>query len=123
MNDESENNYYIVSNDNGYSVLLDYWKKKGINIILVKNLKAESVNTKTESVNTKIISTPKNGELETILKTLIKNDEDISETIKIVNDSKTKVEVNNNLCKKFNSEKGGKIYRAIKSLIADKKSN
>ena len=125
MSDESEkNDYYIVSNDQGYSILPDYWKRKGINVIIVSNLKKDSVKTNTLVKQAVLISPPDNklSEMETKLKTVLMNKEDISEAVKIINTSKTKVEVNNNLCKKFQS-KGGAIYKAIKSLIADKKSS
>ena len=125
MSDESEkNDYYIVSNDQGYSILPDYWKRKGINVIIVSNLKKDSVKTNTLVKQAVLISPSDNklSEMETKLKTVLMNKEDISEAVKIINTSKTKVEVNNNLCKKFQS-KGGAIYKAIKSLIADKKSS
>ena len=125
MSDESEkNDYYIVSNDQGYSILPDYWKKRGIDVVVVSNLKKESVTINQPVKQSVSISQPDSNisEMEMKLKTVLTTKEDIAEAVRIVNTSKTKVEVNNNLCKKFQS-KGGSIYKAIKSLIADKKSS
>ena len=125
MSDESEkNDYYIVSNDQGYSILPDYWKRKGINVIIVSNLKKDPVKINQTIKQQLVISQPTNNisELEKKLKTVLTNKEDISEAVKIINNSKTKTLVNSNLCKKFKS-KGGTIYQSIKSLIADKKSS
>ena len=128
MNDETEkNNYYIVSNDQGYSILPDYWKRRGIDVITVSNLKKEPVKiVNLQPVKQSVtISQPNNkiNEMETKLNNILTNKEDILEAVKIINTSKTKVEVNNNLCKKFQSKVGGAIYKAIKSLIADKKGS
>ena len=122
-NETEKNSYYIVSNDQGYSILPDYWKKRGIDVIIVSNLKKDVVKTN-QPIKQQVIpqTNDKDSELNLKLKTVLTNKEDIAEAIKIINTSKTKVEVNNNLCKKFQT-KGGTIYKAIKPLIADKKSS
>ena len=118
--DNNKNSYYVVSNDKGYSVLPDYLKKFGITVHLVSNLAKNEVvinppAPKTQPVQKKVVS-----ELETALIKVLKTG-DVAEIIKNVNNCKTKTEVNNYLCKKFNSQKGGEIYRAIKPCISDKK--
>ena len=122
-NETEKNSYYIVSNDQGYSILPDYWKKRGIDVIIVSNLKKDIVKIN-QPIKQQVIpqTNDKDSELNLKLKTVLTNKEDIAEAIKIINTSKTKVEVNNNLCKKFQT-KGGTIYKAIKPLIADKKSS
>ncbi len=118
MIDETvENNYFIVSNDKGYSILPDYWKKFGVNLKIVSNL------SKNEITQNKIkITQPANNStnLETSLNQLIKNKNDIPEILKMIKDSKTNKDVHNNLVKIFGSQKGVEIYRSIKSLITDK---
>ena len=104
-NDANENYYYVVSNDKGYSVLPDYLKKFGITVHLVSNLAKNDV-----------VINPPAPKMQPLQKT-----GDVAEIIKNVNNCKTKTEVNNYLCKKFNSQKGGEIYRAIKPCISDKK--
>lgn len=104
-----ENNYFIVSNDKGYAILVDYCKKFKIDLKIVPNLsKAE-----------KIENIPPD-ELEIELKKIFSDKNDIAEAVKIIKNSKTKVEVNNNLGKKFTSQQG-KIYQAIKKFLVDKK--
>ena len=118
MIDETvENNYFIVSNDKGYSILPDYWKKFGVNLKIVSNL------SKNEITQNKIkITQPANNStnLETALNQLIKNKNDVPEILKMIKDSKTNKDVHNNLVKIFGSQKGVEIYRSIKSLITDK---
>ena len=61
---------------------------------------------------------------ETIKSTLNKilNDKNATaELTKMIVASKARTAVNNILCKKFGSQKGGEIYRSIKTLIKDKK--
>lgn len=117
MIDETvENNYFIVSNDKGYSILPDYWKKFGVNLKIVSNL------SKNEITQNKIkITQPANNStnLETALNQLIKNKNDVPEILKMIKDSKTNKDVHNNLVKIFGSQKGVEIYRSIKSLITD----
>lgn len=115
-----ENNYFVVSNDSSYSVLPNYWKKFDVNVKIVSNLKQEAIQTKIE----KISPTNKSfSELEFILSKFIKNETEFKEVAKILKKLKSKTEINNYLCKKFDSKKGGEIYRAIKSFVADKPSN
>ena len=99
------NNYFIVSNDNGYAVLLDYWKKFGIDLKIVSNL------AKNEVKKSELNLTQQNSkvsDLEKELSKILKDKNDIAEAAKIINNAKTKVEVNNNLCKKFH-QKGGEM--------------
>ncbi len=126
--DDEKNFYYIVSNDKGYSVLPEYLKKFGADVKIVSNLSKKVVtpaapnpapkDTSTASTTpTKPNSATKPvGELEkTLIKVLKMND--VSEIVRNINNLKTKTEINNYLCKKFSSQKGGEIYRAIKQFI------
>ena len=126
--DEEKNFYYIVSNDKGYSVLPAYMKKFGAEVKIVSNLSKNAVtpatltsapkNTSTASTTpTKPTSATKPvSELEmTLIKILKMND--VSEIVENINNCKTNTEVNNYLCKKFDSQKGGEIYRTIKPYL------
>ena len=62
------------------------------------------------------------SELETELSKILTDKNEIAEVVKIINNSKTKVEINNNIGKNFSS-KQGEIYKAIKNFITDKKSH
>ena len=125
---DNKNRYYIVSKDNGYSVLSEYWsKQRGEKVLSVLNLKKDSVKpaetikqeTSTNQPSQPVAkSTNKSSELEKSLSGIVKNKNDIAEISKILNESKDKIEVHNRLQKKFDSQKAGEIYRATKSLIS-----
>ena len=116
--ENSKNFYYIVSNDLGYVPLTDYWKKRGIEVLVVKNL------TKTPSQTSAVVvfsPPPKpqpSGELERALAAVLKNQQDISEAAKIVRSAQTKTDANNSLIKKFGMQTGSEVYRAVKNFMA-----
>lgn len=116
----NENIYYIVSNDKGYTVLPNYWKKKGFEVKVVSNLKKDSdpVTQVVKPVEVKIIAPQ--TELEKVLSKILPNKTDIAEVEKIIKNSKTKCDVHNNLVAKF-QEKGKEFYQSIKPFLADKK--
>ena len=149
-----DNKYFIVSNDKGYSILPDYWKKFGFNLKVISNLSKSEINPpqlmnvsntpKTEQNETpqpvNVSNAPKVEQNETpqpannlnVIETesnkISADKNTTSETAEIINNpeiiklitvSKTKTEVNNALCKKFGSQKGGEIYRAIKHLLTN----
>lgn len=131
FSEENLNNYFVVSNDKSYLSLIDYWKRFKVDLKIVSNLSKNKIlqneiklPPKIEIVQTQIKSVTKvepTSELEQALKKFLTDKNEIAEAIKIVNNSKTKVEVNNNLGRKFTSRQG-KIYQAVKSFIKDKKS-
>lgn len=103
-----EDNYFIAAKDNDYAFLLNYCKNFGVNLKIVSNLQAEEKN---------IQPTVEPTELEIKLSKMLTSKTDIDEAIKIIKNSANKIELNNNLGKKFQSQKGGEIYRAAKSFI------
>lgn len=122
--ENSKNSYFIVSNDKGYSILPDYWKKFGFNLKIVSNLSKNEIKL-SQPVKNEIkpiqpvqntIKTEK--ELNEILKNQDKNV--ISKVAQIINTAENKKDIHNTLVKNFDSKKGVEIYRAIKSFIADK---
>lgn len=109
----SNEQFYIVSKDKGYEVLIRFWSSyKGlkVKIALLPNL-VTKVNQKPVK---EIILSPK----EQLLKSKFKENAD--EILSIIDSSKTKLEVNNALCKAYESKKGGEIYNEIKPLLKDK---
>ena len=118
LTDENpDNNYFIVSNDKGYSILPDYWKKFGVNLKIVGNLSQNE-----PKITQPKISQPADNpnDLETALNKILKDKNEITEVAKFVINAKTRTEINNFLCKKFGNQKGGETYRAIKSFLTDK---
>jgi len=118
----SQNNYFIVSKDNGFSVLPNYWKKLGVTVKIVSNLKKDDLqNVSADKVLEKSNkATEKISEVEKVLSKFFTNNTDIQEVIKIITNAKSKCDVHNDLVKKF-GEKGKKIYQSVKSFISDKK--
>ena len=114
MTEENLNNYFVVSNDKSYLSLIDYWKRFKIDLQVVSDLSEKKVTLPEE----------KNfcDELDKELWKILTHQSDIDEVKEIIKNSKTKVEVNNNLGKKFASQQGGKIYRAVKKFISDKQT-
>lgn len=106
-NENLTNTFYIVSNDNSYSILPNYWKKFGADVKIIENLSKNDTDT---------APITKNSSLETELKKILSNQNEISETIKIIGDAEQKTDIHNKLVKKF-GENGKKIYQSIKSFI------
>ena len=124
MNAENvENNFFIVSNDKGYSILPDYWKNFGVNLKIVSNLSKSEPQITQPKINQSKIIQPASPptEIETALNKILKDKNEVTEVAKIINSAKTKTEINNNLCKKFSSQRGGEIYRTIKPFLKNKK--
>ena len=124
--ENAKNHYYIVSNDKGYSVLPDYLKKFGIDVRLVSNVAKDEIKVTPPPQKQPVVQVQPAkpvSELEKALSKVLNNSADIPEIFNKINSFKTRTEVNNYLCKKFNSppQKGGEIYRAIKPFISDKK--
>ena len=119
--ENSKNYYYIVSNDLEFVILSDFWKKRGVEVTVVKNL--TKIPTVAQS-NALVIVTPAktptpqpSGDLERALATVLKNQQEISEAAKIVRSAKTKVDAHNLLVKKFGT-RSGEIYQAVKNFMA-----
>lgn len=115
IDENTKNNYFIVSNDKGYSILPDYWQNFGVNLQIVSNLFKNDV---TNNQPTNITINP--GDIETELNKILEDKNDVPEMLKFISTAKTRTEVNNIFGKKFGSQKGGEIYRSIKSLLEDK---
>ena len=97
--------YYIVSRDNGFKAVKDFWVKRDMKVELSMNLLKQS---------TAII--------ETRLKEMIPQyADDIPLVRELMERYKTKQGLNNALIKEYGSEKTGVLYKAIKPLLTDKK--
>ena len=118
IDENASNNFFIVSNDKGYSILPDYWKKFGVNLKIVSNL-AKSEPQIVQPKVTQPVKAP--TELESALHKFFNDKNELSAVAKMINNAKNKCEVNNSLCKKFTDKRGGEIYRAVKPFLKDKK--
>ena len=129
-NSTCNTNYYIVSNDKGYDCLCDYWKSLGSNVIrlitqpvapAVTAVKAKTV--KATSSTKKKTSKVKASDLATLddMNNILSKDEQPAEVLKIFNQYKTKVSINNGLAKKFkDTKKSSAIYKKLKPLLKEK---
>lgn len=123
------NNYYIVSNDKGYDCLCDYWKSLGSNVIRLTTQQVTPVaagktkTVKAASSTKKKPSKVKASDLATLeeMKKVLSKDEQPAEVLKIFNQYKTKVAINNGLVKKFkDTKKASSIYKKLKPLLKEK---
>lgn len=102
---QNKETYFIVSKDDGYSFVSNFWKKRNIKIERCINLTAE---------NYQVIE-QKLGEV------LTGHSESIKDIANIIMNYKTKQGINNALVKAYGSEKSGEIYKKIRPLIQNKK--
>ena len=102
-----------MSQDNGFRSLLSFWGERGINLDFIINTAGQKSK----------FTAPPAKELSQKVSVLLNDSTNSAAIANIIISYETKTEVNNALVKKFQSRKGGQIYRAIKTLINDKKGN
>ena len=97
--------FYIVSKDSGYNCVVTFWSERNVDINQVNNLSGQNKNT-----------------IESELRKLLPDFKaDITKISSIIMQYKSKQGINNALVKEYKSEKAGKVYKAIKPLLGDKK--
>lgn len=100
--------FYIVTKDNGFNCLIDYWKKQGTDVYMVKSL----------VTNDEIYD-----ELDYKVRKLLEyeDEEDIQFAIECINNCTTKTAVNAAMMKKYgDGKKVSRVYQAIKPLLENK---
>ena len=118
-----ESKYYIVSNDKGYDCLCDYWKELDAvveRISLSEDVPEVKAATKAPAQLNKNKSKVKASDMATIdeMKKLLSQGDMPEEVLKIFNQYKTKVAINNGLAKHFkDSKKASAIYKKLKPLL------
>ena len=121
-----ESKYYIVSNDKGYDCLCDYWKELDAvveRISLSEDVPEVKAATKAPAQLNKNKSKVKASDMATIdeMKKLLSQGDMPEEVLKIFNQYKTKVAINNGLAKHFkDSKKASAIYKKLKPLLKEK---
>lgn len=126
-NEGEEAEYYVVSKDQGYALLVNYWARRKKPVYLVSDVKKRvevneiAVNT-VEAVSVQEDDAEDSGNIEQKLNKLIDNKSEVPDIAKIISHYKTKQGINNALTKLYkDTKKSSKVYKAIKVLIADKK--
>lgn len=108
-NEGQENSYYIVTKDQGFTSLVNYWKKRKINVSLIVDLSGRDVQKE-------------KNDLRVQVEKVVSDQAVVDIVVKYIQQYKTKLGINNALAKQFkDSKKASEIYNAIKPLIADKK--
>ncbi|HET6786166.1 MAG TPA: PIN domain-containing protein [Erysipelotrichaceae bacterium] len=113
----SNESYYIVSNDQGYKVLTSFWSE---NNILVKS-KVSLVTDLSLKVE-KDVQAQFKQKVQLALKDSAYS-EKLNEILSIIDKYKTKQGINNALVKEFESKKAGEVYKLIKPLLTNKKGD
>ena len=118
---KSDNKFFIVTKDNGFSVLCTYWKKKNISVEIISSL-AGSKNPVTVVVPKVVAKTASPAEspdeMEKTVSKIITNKPDIDFVVSTVKKSKTRNEISNKLNSHFkDGTKVHEIFTALKPFI------
>lgn len=132
-NADNPYNYFIVSNDKGYDVLIHFWKNKA-NIQFASNV--VKANEQTCKPDDTVIESPEDNKpiakpqslsgLAQAVKELTGDSKNAEKIAKMIEKYKTKLGIHNALVKAFpskNNQTASKIYSQIKPLIANKKGS
>ncbi len=109
QNKDSKNTeYFIVTADGGFSVLVNYWNKKDVVVKTVMDCTGKDEKAEAEQLFLKI-------------ENLIQQKEMVPAVAEIIQHCRSKQEVHNALIKEIkDSKKASEIYRAVRPLLADK---
>lgn len=128
--------FYIVSEDKGFETVADFWREQNVSVSCIslkdqtpapkpsvpapkpsapKEIKKNEPKEKKSKVASKDLAT-----LEEI-KTLIGKSNEPAEVLKVFNQYKTKVAINNGLAKYYkDSKKASEVYKKLKPLLKSK---
>lgn len=105
QSDAKKERFCIVSNDSGFDAVVDFWKKRDVNVMRSSDLNGVQVVKVTERIK----------------ELLPQYKEEAGHIQNVINRYKTKQGINNALVKLYGSEKAGTIYKSIKPLLTGKK--
>ncbi|MDE6833372.1 MAG: hypothetical protein K2J39_03855 [Ruminococcus sp.] len=108
---KSDSRFFIVSKDNGFSVLCTYWQNKDISVEIIMNLNGEK-NPEPSEITESVMATPE--EITEILSEIIWDNTDIDFVISSVMESHTRNEISNKLNSYFRD--GTKVHEIFTSL-------
>ncbi len=129
--------FFIISKDNGYSPLVTFWKRYGVDVKLASDLSKKAVPAPEKKKKSKTVEKTSDSEnqqndsteidklrvdIEKAVSGILKKRDKIDGVIKIVLDSRTKEELNSSLTKFLkDGEKVHKIIKAVKPFVQLKK--
>lgn len=120
-NNDSNSKYFIVSKDKGFDCLCDYWKELGTNVERIPSL-AENINSIKEKAKKKT-NKVKSSDFVSLdeLNELLLPDDMPDDVLKIFNQYKTKLSINNALVKLYkDTKRASSIYKKLKPLLKKK---
>lgn len=109
--------YYIVTKDNGFSVLKKYWNKRNICIDIICDLTGLQIHSESEKITAES-DTEKS--LAKVLSGYINSKDEINTVIQIIKNAETKTEIISNLSNLYKDKRVNNIYEAIMPYIEDK---
>ncbi|MDE6425245.1 MAG: hypothetical protein K2K89_03785 [Ruminococcus sp.] len=118
---KSDNKFFIVTKDNGFSVLCTYWKKKNISVEIISSL-AGNKNPVTVVVPKAVEKTAQSAESQDELKKavskVINNKADIDFVVSTVKKSRTRSAISNQFNQHFkDGKKVHEIFTVLKPFI------
>lgn len=118
--------YYIVSNDKGFDCLCEYWERLDKS---VKRIVFQKQEPEVKVENKEVIKTSekkrkvKESDIASLeeIKSLLTEEDEPEEVLKIFNQYKTKQAICNGMAKYFkDSKRASAIYKKLKSLLKEK---
>ena len=124
--------FFIVSKDTGFDCVVEFWNDRGIKISRIHSLMGESFPepakeekkvtvTQSKATTKKKASTTATQTTEEELREYLSDKEYTDEILRIVNQYKTRMAINNGLTALYKStNRAGAIYNKIKPLLKEK---
>lgn len=113
---DGQQQYCIISRDNGFGVLVEFWKQQGVSVSVIPALPQ-----KKQAAAPGAAGQPTATVTDKLSELLPQFRDELTVVNEYLQKYKTKQGFNNALTKAFGSEKTGIIYKAVKPLLADMK--
>lgn len=110
--------YYIVTKDNGFSVLKKYWNKRNICIDIICDLTGLQIHSESEKITAE---SDTEKILAKVLSGYINSKDEINTVVKIIKNAETRTEIISNLSNLYKDRRLNLIYEVITPYIEDKK--
>lgn len=130
IHENKERVFYIVSHDQGFQCVCQFWKKKNVEIRLIDQIgtepqkqeelepnQPEKKKVKERAQQDRPLPSAKDQEVAGALKAVISDKRELVETVNAINDASTRTEINTWLTRHFEGKQVKKINKAIRPLI------
>lgn len=109
--------YYIITKDNGFSVLKKYWTQKNIYVDITYDLSCVQIQSESETTD----ESDTEKKLAKTLSRYISNKDEINTIIQMIKNAETKTEIISNLSNLYKDKHMNLIYEVILPYIKDEK--